>query len=64
MFINGQWCDASTSTTFEVTDPATGEVIGTMPDGGAADAERAIAAAAAAGLSWAATTARERADVL
>ena len=24
MFINGQWCDASTSTTFEVTDPATG----------------------------------------
>jgi len=64
MFINGTWCEAASGSVFDVTDPATGEVIGSMPDGGASDAERAIDAASAAGPQWAATTARERADVL
>ena len=43
MFINGEWCEASTGNSFDVVDPAIGAVIGSMPDGTTADAERAIA---------------------
>ena len=64
MFINGEWCEASTGNSFEVVDPATGAVIGSMPDGTTADAERAIGAADAAFAEWSATTARERSDML
>ncbi len=64
MFINGKWCEASTGNSFEVVDPATGAVIGSMPDGTTADAERAIGAADAAFAEWSATTARERSDML
>ena len=38
MFINGQWVDAIDGGTFAVTNPASGDVIGSMPDGAAADA--------------------------
>jgi len=64
MFINGEWCEAASGRFFEVTDPATGEVIGSMPDGDAVDATRAIGAADTAFSSWASTTARERSDLL
>jgi succinate-semialdehyde dehydrogenase/glutarate-semialdehyde dehydrogenase len=64
MFIDGQFRDARSGATFEVTDPATGEVIGSVPDGGADDARDAVAAADAAFVAWSATTARERADLL
>ncbi len=64
MFIKGEWIDAIGGGTFEVTNPATGEVIGTMPDGGAADAEAAIAAADEAFAAWSSTTAFKRADIL
>ena len=64
MFINGEWVDAVDGSTFEVTNPATGEVIGSVPDGGAADAIAAIDAAHEAQQAWAATTARQRADIL
>ncbi len=64
MFINGEWCEAASGRVFEVTDPATGEVIGSMPDGDAVDATRAIGAADTAFSSWASTTARERSDLL
>ena len=64
MFINGEWIDAQSGASFEVINPATGEVIGTVPDGGATDAEAAIAAADAAFSGWAATTAFKRADIL
>jgi len=64
MFINGQWVDAIDGGTFAVTNPATGEVIGSMPDGGAADATAAIEAAHAAQRDWGSTTAYHRADVL
>jgi succinate-semialdehyde dehydrogenase/glutarate-semialdehyde dehydrogenase len=64
MFINGEWCEASTGNSFEVVDPATGAVIGSMPDGTTADAERAIGAADAAFAEWSATTTRERSDML
>ena len=64
MFINGQWVDAIDGGTFAVTNPATGDVIGSVPDGGAADATVAIDAAHAAQPDWGATTAYSRADLL
>ncbi len=64
MFINGEFVDAQSGATFEVTNPATGESLGQVPDGGAADAEAAIAAADTAFANWSKTTAYERADVL
>ena len=64
MFINGEWVEATSGKRFEVTNPATGEVIDTVPDGGADDARAAVAAADAAFDSWSQTTAYERADLL
>jgi succinate-semialdehyde dehydrogenase/glutarate-semialdehyde dehydrogenase len=64
MFINGQWVPAVSGREFEVTDPATGEVIGSVPDGDARDATVAIAAADAAFAGWSTTTAAHRADLL
>ena len=34
-YINGQWCDANDGTHFNVTNPANGEVLATVPDMGA-----------------------------
>ncbi len=63
--IDGEWLDAgATGATFEVTNPATGEVIATLPNMGRADAARAIAAAHAGQKAWAARTGKERAAVL
>ncbi len=64
MFINGEWCSARSSKTFDVTNPATGEVIGSAPDGSTDDAKDAIAAASEALGSWTQTTAYERAAIL
>ncbi|WIJ26358.1 NAD-dependent succinate-semialdehyde dehydrogenase [Devosia sp. RR2S18] len=63
-FINGEWVPAASGASFEVTNPATGEIIGTAPNGGAADARRAIDAASAAFPAWRAKTAAERANLL
>ncbi|MEM9133528.1 MAG: NAD-dependent succinate-semialdehyde dehydrogenase [Actinomycetota bacterium] len=64
MFINGAWIEADGGATFAVTNPATGEEIGRMPDGGAADAATAIGAAHEAFDAWSRTTAFARADIL
>ncbi len=64
MYINGEWTDAIGGGSFEVTNPATGESIGSLPDGGAADAEAAIDAAHAAFADWSTTTAHARAALL
>lgn len=56
--------EASSGSTFDVTNPATGETIGSVPDGGPADATHAIDAATEAFGSWSSTTPYERADVL
>lgn len=64
MFINGEWRDAISGKTFESLNPATGEVVGSVPDGAAADAEAAIAAAQAAFPAWAGKTAYERSAIL
>ena len=63
-YINGKWVDADSGKTFEVTNPATGEVIATVPDMGADETRRAIAAADAAWGAWRSKTAKERAVVL
>ncbi len=64
MFINGEWIDSSSGQTFDVLNPATGEVLGQVPDGGTEDAIAAIDAAYEAGRSWSSSTAYERADLL
>ncbi len=60
--VDGEWVGAAK--TFPVTNPATGEEIATVPDLGAADAARAIDAAAKAFPAWSAKTAKERATIL
>jgi len=64
MFIDGQWVEGHAGRTFAVRDPATGESIAEVADGGAAEATRAVEVAARAFPAWAATPARERAPVL
>ena len=63
-YIDGAWVDADSGATVEVTNPATGEVLGTVPRMGAAETRRAIDAAARAWPAWRARTAKERAKVL
>ncbi|SJN39356.1 NAD-dependent succinate-semialdehyde dehydrogenase [Psychrobacter sp. JB385] len=63
-FINGVWCDADDKQTHEVLDPATGEVIGTVPMMGGDETRRAIEAADTAQLTWAKKTGKERSIVL
>jgi succinate-semialdehyde dehydrogenase / glutarate-semialdehyde dehydrogenase len=64
LFVGGTWRAASEGGRFEVTDPATGEVIAQVSDGSAEDGLAAVAAAADALPGWAATPPRERAEVL
>ena len=63
-YINGAWTDADDGRTIAVTNPATGEAVGTIPRMGAAEARRAIEAAEAAWPAWRARTAKERSTVL
>ena len=63
-YINGQWCDADNGSRFAVTNPATGETIGTVPNMGAAETKRAIAAANEAWKAWRAKTGKERSAIL
>lgn len=60
MYIDGQWVKAAGAAAFDVFNPATGERIGEMPDGGREDAKRAIAAADRAFPGWAGQTAYVR----
>ena len=63
-YLNGAWVDADGGQTINVTNPATGEHIGTVPLMGAAETRRAIEAANAAWPAWRKKTAKERASVL
>jgi len=63
-YINGEWTDADSGATLAVTNPATGEQIGTVPVMGAAETRRAIDAANAAWPAWRKKAARERALIL
>jgi succinate-semialdehyde dehydrogenase/glutarate-semialdehyde dehydrogenase len=64
LFIAGKWVPASSGNRFDVLDPATGDTIASVADGGEADAIAAVDAAAAAGPGWAATPPRVRSEVL
>jgi succinate-semialdehyde dehydrogenase/glutarate-semialdehyde dehydrogenase len=64
MFINGEWIAARSGADFDVINPATGESLGRVPDGGAADATAAVDAAHAAFPAWSRTTAFERSRLL
>ena len=61
MFVGGNWQPSASGETFEATSPATGELIGTVPQGDRGDAQRAIDAARGAADGWARLTAFERA---
>ena len=63
-YIAGEWVNADSGKTITVTNPATGEVLGTVPDCGAAETERAIAAAEAAFPAWRALTGKARSAIL
>ena len=63
-YINGSWGDADDGKTIDVTNPATGEKLGTVPKMGMNETRRAIEAARAAFPAWRAKTARERSVVL
>ena len=62
--IDGKWIEADNGATIDVRNPATGEVIGTVPALGAAETKRAIQAAANAFPAWRALLARERSAIL
>ncbi|WP_237111624.1 NAD-dependent succinate-semialdehyde dehydrogenase [Nocardioides sp. WS12] len=64
LYVDGGWCPAADGSTFEVTDPASGEVIHRVASGGKADVQLAIAAAERALPVWSAATAYQRAEVL
>jgi acyl-CoA reductase-like NAD-dependent aldehyde dehydrogenase len=64
MVIGGAWTESESGARFEATSPATGESLGTVPEGTREDAQRAIAAANAARRDWASRSAFERAAAM
>jgi succinate-semialdehyde dehydrogenase/glutarate-semialdehyde dehydrogenase len=64
MYIDGKWVEAVSGRTFESTNPATGALVGLVPDAGPEDARAAVEAAAGAFADWAAATPYDRAAVL
>ena len=66
-YIDGEWVEAADGGRFDVTNPATGEVIASAPDSGPRDVERAIEAARRTfdeGRWWPRTSERERGRIL
>lgn len=63
-FIAGQWCAADSGSQLDVSNPATGALLGQVPNMGAVETRRAIAAAHAALPAWRGLTAAARQQVL
>ncbi|KIO12519.1 hypothetical protein M404DRAFT_19318 [Pisolithus tinctorius Marx 270] len=63
-YIDGKWVDARSGETILVTNPATEEELGTVPEMGLEETQAAIAAADRAFKSWGKTTAKYRHDIL
>ncbi len=63
-YIDGEWTDADSGETQDVTNPATGETIATVAKCGTVETRRAIEAAERAFASWRRKTAKERAALL
>ncbi|GAA1355665.1 NAD-dependent succinate-semialdehyde dehydrogenase [Arthrobacter rhombi] len=64
LYIDGAWVESASGERFDVVNPATEEVIATVANGNAEDAQRAIEAAGAAQKDWARTAPRERSEIL
>ena len=62
--IGGEWVDADSGATFDVVDPATGELVASVADLGAEETARAIDAADDALASWRALTAKQRGSLM
>ena len=63
-YIGGRWCDAESGATIEVNNPATGEILGTVPRMGANETWRAIEAAKDAFADWGRRPAKERSNLM
>jgi succinate-semialdehyde dehydrogenase/glutarate-semialdehyde dehydrogenase len=63
-YLAGEWVNGEDGATFDVTNPARGDVIAKVADLSRAQTAQAIAAAEAAQKKWAAKTAKERANIL
>ncbi|KAH7887445.1 Aldehyde/histidinol dehydrogenase [Phlebopus sp. FC_14] len=63
-YIDGKWIDAKDGGTIVVTNPATEEELGTIPEMGTEETQSAIAAAGKAFQTWGKTTAKYRHDIL
>jgi succinate-semialdehyde dehydrogenase/glutarate-semialdehyde dehydrogenase len=63
-FIDGGWSAADSGAALDVKNPATSQKLGSIPNMGAAETRRAIAAASAALPAWRARTAKERAVIM
>jgi 1-pyrroline dehydrogenase len=63
-YIGGQWKQAADGAVDVIVNPATGKAIGEVPSSGAADVDAAVQAAKAAFPAWAATTPRQRSEIL
>jgi aldehyde dehydrogenase (NAD+) len=63
LFIDGGWVEPAGSGTIDVVNPATEEIIGSIPEGTPEDADRAVRAARAAFASWSVVDPHERAGL-
>jgi len=63
-YIGGRWCDAESGATLKVNNPATGEILGTVPLMTANETRRAIEAAKKAFIDWGRKPAKERSMLL
>ncbi len=63
-FVNGEWIAADDGSTFDVVNPARGDVIVSLPDLGLTETRRGIEAAQAAQREWAARTAKDRSEIV
>ncbi len=63
-YIGGRWCDADSGATLKVNNPATGEILGTVPLMTANETRRAIEAAKEAFIDWRRKPAKERSFLL
>ncbi|OYD09066.1 NAD-dependent succinate-semialdehyde dehydrogenase [Paludifilum halophilum] len=64
LYIDGKWTESKNGSTFEVLNPATGEVVGETADASEEDVKEAVEAAHRAFPEWSARPAKERAEVL
>jgi len=63
-YIGGRWCDADSGESLKVNNPATGEILGTVPLMVANETRRAIEAAKDAFIDWSRKPAKERSILL